>query len=369
MHAIILAGGKGARLLPYTKNRPKPLMRLGRYSILEVMIRRLRACNFDRVTLCIAHRGDMIREEFGGGGHLGLTIDYCTDQPPSGTAAPLLLVPEWDSPAVVMNADILTAIDFAHLHRVHEHSGSALTVAFQRRQVPVDLGVLQVIDGQVHAMWEKPSLAIDVSSGMYVIDPSVKDCVPDGETVDMPDVIEALLRKGERVNAYGFREEWFDIGTPTTYKNAEREFMAKQGHYLSPSTSARSTTLDGASAEVMLLPTWATGRPQLGILPVHGGARRRSGAQSPINEVNMNGLVAIIGRSMGHVLACPPLAATDDFFGLGGDSHRAMQVVAELVTTYGPDDSALAEKLHEELVLTMFDDSTPQALATVFGKY
>ncbi|MFC9434479.1 sugar phosphate nucleotidyltransferase [Nocardia sp. NPDC057030] len=369
MHAIILAGGRGARLLPYTKNRPKPLMRLGRYSILEVLIRRLRACNVDRVTLCIAHRGDMIREEFGGGGHLGVAIDYCTDQPPSGTAAPLLLVADWDSPAVVMNADILTAIDFAHLHRVHEHSGSALTVAFQRRQVPVDLGVLQVVDGQVHAMWEKPSLAIDVSSGIYVIDPSVKAVVPEGEAVDMPDVIEALLRAGERVNAYGFREEWFDIGTPTTYKTAEREFLAKQEHYLAPRKGARSIPLDRSSAEVMTLETWATGRPQLGILPGNGGARGQFGSRGPINEVNMNGLVAIIGRSMGNVLAGPSLAATDDFFALGGDSHRAMQVVAELVVKYGPDDAALAEKLHEELVLTMFDDSTPQALATVFGKY
>jgi NDP-mannose synthase len=265
VHAVILVGGKGSRLLPFTKYRPKPLMRLGRYSILEVIIRRLRASGFERVTLCTAHLGEMIRSEFGDGRRLGLAIDYCTDDPPSGTAAPLLLVSDWDSPAVVMNGDVLTALDFAHFYRTHVQSDSLLSVAFQRREVPVELGVLQVGDRQVHAMWEKPSLAIDVCSGMYVADPSIRDIMPEGDRVDMPDVIDALLKKGEPVNAYGFQSEWHDIGTPATYKNAEREFLANQDHYLFPSGRPETTALGVANTEVRPLTTGTNGRPQLSI--------------------------------------------------------------------------------------------------------
>jgi NDP-sugar pyrophosphorylase family protein len=240
-------------------------MKLGRYSILEIIIRRLRACAFERVTLCTAHLGEMIRAEFDDGRRLGLSIDYCTDDPPSGTAAPLLRVPDWSSPAVVMNGDVLTALDFAHFQRMHEKSGSLLSVAFQRREVPVELGVLQVGDRQVHAVWEKPSLAIDVCSGMYVVDPSVRDCIPEGVRVDMPDVIDALLKKGEPVNAYGFHEEWHDIGTPTTYRIAQKEFLANQDHYLSPSERIESTALDTVGTEVRPLATGRNGRPQLSI--------------------------------------------------------------------------------------------------------
>lgn len=265
MHAVILVGGKGSRLLPFTKGRPKPLMRLGRYSILEIIIRRLRAYGFKRVTLCTAHLGEMIRAEFGDGKLLGLTIEYCTDDPPSGTAAPLLLVPEWDSPAVVMNGDVLTTLDFAHFQRMHEQSGSVLSVAFQRREIPVELGVLQVGDRQVQAIWEKPSLAIDVCSGMYVVDPSIRSCIPEGARVDMPDVIDALLKKGERVNAYAFRDEWHDIGTPTTYRNAERLFLANQEYYLYPSERIGPAAFDGANTEVRPLATGMNGRPQLSI--------------------------------------------------------------------------------------------------------
>jgi NDP-mannose synthase len=265
VHAVILVGGKGSRLLPFTKYRPKPLMRLGRYSILEIILRRLRACGFERVTLCTAHLGEMIRAEFGDGRSLGLAIDYCTDDPPTGTAAPLLLVPDWDSPAVVMNGDVLTALDFAHFQQMHEQSGSVLSVAFQRREVPVELGVLQVGDRQVHAMWEKPSLAIDVCSGMYVADPSVRDFIPEGARVDMPDVIDALLKKSKRVNAYGFREEWHDIGTPATYRNAEREFLADQDYYLFRREGVEPAVLDRANTAVRPLAAGTNGRPQLSI--------------------------------------------------------------------------------------------------------
>lgn len=232
MHAIILAGGRGSRLLPYTRSRPKPLMTLGRYSILEILLRRLRSCGFDRATLCIAHLGDMIRDEFGDGARLGLAIDYCIDEPPCGTAAPLRQVPDWDTPAVVMNADILTAVDFAHLHGIHVRSGCLLSVAVRRREVPMDLGVLHVAAGQVRAIWEKPTLAVDVSSGMYVIDPVVRELIPAGSTVDMPDLIESLIGSGEDVYAYRFADAWHDIGTPAGYLAAEREFLADPEHYL-----------------------------------------------------------------------------------------------------------------------------------------
>jgi NDP-mannose synthase len=268
VHAVILVGGKGSRLLPLTQHRPKPLMDLGGYSVLEVIVRRLRACGFDRVTLCTAHLGDMVRAELGDGRALGVAIDYCTDDPPSGTAGPLRQVPDWDSPAVVMNGDVLTALDFAHFRAEHDRAGGALSVAFQRRELPVELGVLHVDDDRVRAVWEKPTLAVDVCSGMYVVDPAVREHIPAGRRVDMPDVMQSLLRAGERITAHPFDEEWYDIGTPATYRIAQREFGADPDRFLRPRRRPARAAAATLATAVRPLAPGRDGAVRLSISPV-----------------------------------------------------------------------------------------------------
>jgi NDP-mannose synthase len=238
MHAIVLAGGKGTRLLPHTRHRPKALIRLGRCPILEIILRRLRASGFDRVTLCVSHLGEMIRAEFGDGRRLGLAIDYCVDERPLGTAAPLLLVEDWTTPAVVMNGDILTAIDLAGLHRTHRRSGARLTVAFHRRSLTSPMGLLQMRGASVTAVWEKPTFEWNVSCGIYVVDPLVRRHIPRGVPADMPGLISTLVERGEPVRGHRFSAPWHDIGSPASYERAHLAYLADPDLYLDPRAPA-----------------------------------------------------------------------------------------------------------------------------------
>jgi NDP-sugar pyrophosphorylase family protein len=239
VHAIILAGGRGTRLLPYTEDCPKPLLPLGSYPILEVILRRLRASGFARVTLCIAHLGDMIRSEFGDGQQLGLSIGYRADPDgPLGTAAPLRLLDDWDTPALVMNGDVLATVDLAGLYQRHLASRSRLTVAFRRCRVPTAVGMVEAPGDQIRAIWEKPTLTWNISSGIYVASPSLRQDIPAGRQFDMPDLIEILLRRGEPVHGYRFTGAWHDIGTPAGYARAEAAFLADPQRYLVPEPPA-----------------------------------------------------------------------------------------------------------------------------------
>lgn len=233
MHAIVLAGGKGTRLLPYTADRPKALLEVGNQTILEVLVDRLRDAGADRITMCLAHLGDMIRAVFGDGTRYGVRIDYTNDPQPLGTAGPLLLVAGWDAPALVINGDVLTTVDFADLFRAHCGSGSPLTVAAYRYRQPVALGVLHIADGQVTAIKEKPEIDVEVSAGIYVADPSVRAHIPPGRPVDMPDLISKLLKEDTPVAAYRFGGGWHDIGRPEAYAAARRRFLENPHLYSS----------------------------------------------------------------------------------------------------------------------------------------
>jgi NDP-sugar pyrophosphorylase family protein len=234
----------GTRLRPYTRDRPKALVRLGRYSILEIILNRLRACGFERVTLCVSHLREMITEEIGDGRRLGLRVDYSVDERPLGTAAPLLLVEDWTAPAVVMNGDLLTTIDFSELHRTHRRRGSRLTVAFQRRRLATSVGVLQVRDDRITAMWEKPTIEWNVCLGVYVADPSTRRHIPANTPTDMPGLIRSLIADHEPVHGYQFTGEWHDIGTPAAYERARAEFLADSDRYLRPRSGDESTGAD-----------------------------------------------------------------------------------------------------------------------------
>ncbi|MFC7545956.1 sugar phosphate nucleotidyltransferase [Plantactinospora sp. GCM10030261] len=251
MHAIVLVGGKATRLWPRTRWQPKALVKIGHYSILEIIIRRLRDCGFDRITLCIAHLGDMIKDEFGDGRHLGVAVDYCAEERPLGTAAPLHLVPDWTSPAVVMNGDILTTIDFADLHRQHTTSGNLLTVAFHKSLLHAGVGVLRVRDGRVQQIWEKPNVEWNINAGIYVADPRVRDHIPRSDAADMPGLINALLADGQQVTGYGFSGQWYDIGTPFRYQKAMKEFLTHPDRYLRPDAPSNG---NGRRNEVALEP-------------------------------------------------------------------------------------------------------------------
>ena len=238
--------------MPYTVAKPKALMRLGDHSILEILLRQMRAAGFERVTLCVSHLGHLIREEFAGGENLGLNIDYCVDEGPLGTAGPLRLVPKWESPALVLNADVLTTVDFADLMAHHRGSGAILTIAKQTRPVSVDYGVLYTEAGRVREMWEKPSVAVDMSLGIYVADPGVCRYLPHNTPVSMSELICELIRRGEQVGAFAANGRWHDIGTPEALSLAHSDFVENIECYL-PDTQRTAPTSGQALGTLLRL--------------------------------------------------------------------------------------------------------------------
>lgn len=220
MHAIILAGGKGARLAPYTDELPKSLVQITELSVLEIIAEQLVSLGFKRMTLCVSHFGEMIAARMGDGSRFGLRVDYCWDRQPLGTAAPLRLVKDWVTPALVMNSDILTAVDFGALTADHLSHGPYMTVVTHQHHVAVDFGVVESEDGLVKAVREKPSIALDVSAGIHVVDPRVRAYIPAGRPMDMPGLVSEVLDHGHVVRAARTAEAWHDIGTPQRLRAA-----------------------------------------------------------------------------------------------------------------------------------------------------
>lgn len=221
MRAVILAGGRGTRLRPYTTVLPKPLVPVGDRPILELIIRQLSSRGFERVDLCVGHLGELIRAYFSEALTLGdgPELRYHWENRPLGTAGALHQIEDLDEPFLVMNGDILTDLDFGELMRFHRGRDATLTIASHQKQVPLELGVIDSDDGFVRAYTEKPTLSFTVSMGIYVYEPAALRHVP-AERFDFPDLVKALLAAGERVALYPFDGTWFDIGTPSDHQAA-----------------------------------------------------------------------------------------------------------------------------------------------------
>jgi len=225
MKAVILAGGKGARLAPYTKILPKPLMPIGDYSILEILLRQIKKAGIDEVILTVGHLAHLLQTFFQDGSQFGLPIRYSFEEHPLGTAGPLSLVQGLDETFLVANGDILTNLDLATLIASHRQSGALATIATHLRQVKVDLGVIQVDgDQQIIDYIEKPIYPLLVSMGIYIFEPAVLKHIPYNQYLDFPDLVLRLLRAGERVLSYPFNGYWQDLGRPDDYEQAVQDF-------------------------------------------------------------------------------------------------------------------------------------------------
>jgi NDP-sugar pyrophosphorylase family protein len=223
MRAVILAGGLGMRLRPYTAILPKPLIPVGDRPIIEHILRRLAVFGADRVDLCIGHLGGLIRVYLSEATDLGTELNcrwHWEDQP-MGTAGALNLIPDLEGTFLVMNGDILTTLDFRELMAVHRRSDALLTIAMHAKTVDIDLGVIESQDGVITDYIEKPSLRYDVSMGIYVYEQRALNYLPDGPC-QFPDFVRRLLAAGERVAAYPNDADWFDIGTMPEYERAVR---------------------------------------------------------------------------------------------------------------------------------------------------
>ncbi|TET34700.1 MAG: nucleotidyltransferase family protein [Anaerolineales bacterium] len=225
MKAIVLAGGKGTRMLPYTNILPKPLLPIDGMPILEVLIRQMKRYGISEVILTVGHMAYLLESYFKDGSHYGVNISYSHEDEPLGTAGPLSLIDGLDETFMVMNGDVLTTLEFGNLIKYHRDRGGIATIATYRRQVNIDLGVVHVNDGdEIKNYTEKPSMNFNVSMGIYVFEPTVLAYIPKGEYLDFPDLVLKLINAGERVISYAFEGYWQDLGNQKEYIEASEEF-------------------------------------------------------------------------------------------------------------------------------------------------
>ena len=225
MKAVILAGGKGTRLKPYTTVFPKPLMPIGDKPILEIVIGQLKSHGFDEAIITVGHLAELIMTFFGDGGKFGVKIKYSREDKPLGTAGGLGLIKnELNETFLMMNGDVLTTLDFSDLLNYHKRNGAIATIALKKRDVKIDFGVVEIDDGNsIVGYKEKPKIEYLVSMGVYAFEPSVLEYINPHEYLDFPDIIKKLILNGETVKGYVYDGYWLDIGRPDDYERAGRD--------------------------------------------------------------------------------------------------------------------------------------------------
>jgi NDP-sugar pyrophosphorylase family protein len=226
--AIVLAGGQGTRLRPYTAVLPKPLLPVGDGPVLEVVINQLHAAGFERVTVATGYMAELIEVVLSHRRMDTGTIDCVREVQPLGTVGPLAMIENLDSPFLVMNGDILTDLDYAELFDDHVASDAVATIATTTRHVQVTLGVLECHDptdgSRLTGYVEKPQLTYQVSMGIYCFSPAVLDYIEPGVHLDLPDLVLRLIENGERVCAWRSAAYWVDLGRREDYERAIVDF-------------------------------------------------------------------------------------------------------------------------------------------------
>jgi len=225
MKAIILAGGKGTRLKPYTTIIPKPLVPLGDRSILEILIGRLKKYGITDLTLCVNHLSNLIIAYFGKGKKWGVHIKYSLEQEFLSTVAPIKLVKDLPENFLVMNGDLLTDLDFKELYNYHIENKSLITVATYKRTAKIDFGVIEIDKNKNIAVGfkEKPEYELNVSMGVYVFNKKVLNFVPDEQPFGFDDLMQILIAKNKNIKIYPYDGYWLDIGRPEDYEKANED--------------------------------------------------------------------------------------------------------------------------------------------------
>jgi len=232
--AVILAGGKGTRLAPYTYVLPKPMMPIGDKAILEVLMRQMKRAGINHVVLTVGHLAGLMQAFFQDGAQWDLDISYSFEAKPLGTAGPLALVPNLDKAFLVTNGDVLTLLNFHDFFAFHHQQGGICTIAMYNRPVHIDLGVIEQNNGDyvITGYVEKPTLNYRVSMGIYMFEPRVLDYIPKNEYLDFPDLVKILLANGERIVGYPYSGYWRDLGNPEDYTQACLDFEQMRSQFL-----------------------------------------------------------------------------------------------------------------------------------------
>lgn len=235
MQAVILAGGKGTRLKPYTVSLPKPLVPVGDYPIAEILVRQLRHYGFGEIVISTGHLAELVEAYFGNGRRWGLRIRYVREDKPLNTAGALKLIRGLDENFLVVNGDILTTLNFKSLMDYHRQRKALATIGACRRQAQIDFGIIQM-DGESRFSdyIEKPSYPYSVSMGVNVFNRRIQKLIEPGEAIGIPDLVKRAHGAGEAVHCYLHRGEWLDIGRVDDYQKAQDIFENNGKKFLSP---------------------------------------------------------------------------------------------------------------------------------------
>jgi NDP-mannose synthase len=231
-HAVILAGGRGTRLRPYTLTLPKPLVPLVDTPIVEIVIRKLANAGYDSATLAINHMGELIQAYFGGGERWGLQLRYSLEDEPLGTIAPLRLIGDLPDHFLVINADVLSDLDLSRFLDEHIASGAIFTIGATSRDQILDYGVLGVEGERLVDFREKPKLSQLVSMGIYAVNRRVLDYIPPNGPFGFDQLMLKLIETGEPVRVKRHDGYWLDIGRPDDYERATIEFEKDRKRFL-----------------------------------------------------------------------------------------------------------------------------------------
>ncbi len=236
VRAVILAGGQGKRLYPYTIVIPKPLVPLGNMPILEIVVRQLASQGIEHITICTGYQADMIRAVIGDGSKWNVKIDYSNEDEPLSTIGPLTLVDGLDDTFLVMNGDLLTDIVYQDMIRYHRDSQAIATIASYKKDVRLSLGVMDInheaYPSRIYGFKEKPQYHYDVSMGIYLFEPRVFEYIPKGHPYGFDHLMFDLLAANEIIAAYEFDGHWLDMGTHEDLDAANEEFLTHAERYL-----------------------------------------------------------------------------------------------------------------------------------------
>lgn len=234
MQAIILAGGRGIRLQPYTTILPKPLMPIGEKAILELILLQLKQTGFEELIFTVGYLGELIEAYFGDGKKWKIKIRYSREKEPLGTVGPLTLVDDLAPQFLVMNGDVLCDLDYGDLMQVHADQKNDITICSYPKKIKIDLGVLEFKKQKLSDYIEKPEYTFSVSMGIYSMNRSLVKQLPRAKYYDLPTLVNDRLKTGAKTGVYNFLGQWYDIGRIEDCLSAQEKFIKNPQAFLRP---------------------------------------------------------------------------------------------------------------------------------------
>ena len=222
---ILMVGGLGTRLQPLTENTPKPMLEVGNKPILQTIVEKFVEYGYTNIVMCINYKSHVIKDFFGDGSGFGVDIEYVSEEQRMGTAGALsLLSDKTTEPFFVMNGDLLTNINFEHLHDFHLSNNSVGTMCVRDYDLQVPFGVVSIKNTKILSIDEKPVQKFFVNAGIYMLNPEVLDLIPHNEFYDMPTLFNKLISENKKVISFPLREYWLDVGQIEEYERANQEY-------------------------------------------------------------------------------------------------------------------------------------------------